>query len=177
MVLVKVGSHLRLLPCLLLRLLFGAGALFSYNVSCLFATDTRLQQSGNTREREKERGDSSSSNRQKGRREKKKEKKETGILSLSFLVRFWRISDAFCFLDARATCQTVAMSKRKHAGSLTSGIVNGGCQTTIGSRAISFLRQDIRTSPSPILVTNAPRPASCDYNSRRSYRVYRSLTY
>ena len=139
-----MGSQL-----LLLLRLFVAGALFSYNVSCLFATDTRLESAVGEYERERKKGETAATDK-KAWDKKKKKKPVVSPLSLSFLVRFWRINDAFCFLDARATCQTVAMSKRKHAGSLTSGIVNGGCETTIGSRAISFLRQDIRTYP-PLL--------------------------
>ena len=72
-----MGSQLLLL---LLRL-FVAGALFSYNVSCLFATDTRLESAVGEYERERKKGETAATDKKAW--DKKKE--ETGRLSsLSF---------------------------------------------------------------------------------------------
>ena len=84
---VRVGSQLLLL---LLRL-FVAGALFSYNVSCLFATDTRLESAVGEYERERKKGETAATDKKAWDKKKRRNRREGSSLpslSLSFLVRF-----------------------------------------------------------------------------------------
>ena len=79
-----MGSQL-----LLLLRLFVAGALFSYNVSCLFATDTRLESAVGEYERERKKGETAATDKKAW--DKKKE--ETGRLSSLSLFLFLSVSD------------------------------------------------------------------------------------